>query len=411
MEYGCIGNPLGPSYSEEIHHLIGGYRYELKQLREDELREFFRAADFKGINVTIPYKQAVIPFLDGISDRAERIGAVNTIVNRDGKLYGDNTDYLGLTALLSREHITLKEKKILILGTGGTAKTAHAVAEDLGAREIVRVSRTGKDGALTYADAAALHADAEVILNATPCGMYPEIKPSPIGLSLFPRLESVIDVIYNPLRTTLLQEAGKRGLKTAGGLFMLVSQAVAAASLFFPDRPSADAEAIYRTLLRKKENLVLIGMPTCGKTSVGQIAAFLSERKCFDTDVLFRKKHVLSPAQYIEAYGEPAFRDAEAEIVAELSKVNSSVIAVGGGTVLREENVAALKKNGILVWLERPLDELRPAANRPLSNDKEKLEALWYTRRPIYQSVADVTVDAAGPISVAIADLIEKDLI
>ena len=411
MEYGCIGNPLGHSYSEEIHRLIGGYRYELKQLREDELPDFFAAADFKGINVTIPYKQAVIPYLDGISDRAGRIGAVNTIVNRGGKLYGDNTDFIGLSALLFREKIDLKAKKVLILGTGGTAKTALAVAEELGAREIVRVSRTGRDGAVTYADAASRHADAEILLNATPCGMYPEIAPAPIDPDLFPKLGSVIDVIYNPLRTTLLLEAEKRGLKTAGGLFMLVSQAVAAASLFFPDRAPADPEAVYRALLRKKRNLVLIGMPTCGKSTVGKTAAFLSEKRFFDTDVLFREKFALSPAEYIGIHGEKSFRDAEAEIVAGIAGENSSVIAVGGGTVLREENVAALKKNGVLVWLDRPLSLLRPSARRPLSSDAEKLAALYHERRPVYEAAADLRIDASGPVSEVIADLLGNHLI
>ena len=411
MEYGCIGNPLGHSYSAEIHRLIGGYRYELKQITEEELPAFLRTADFRGINVTIPYKQAVIPFLDEISPRAASIGAVNTIVNRNGSLYGDNTDFLGLSALLDRAGIGVSGKKVLILGTGGTAKTARAVVSERGAGKAIFVSRTGKEGAVTYEEAADRHADAEILINATPCGMYPEIAPSPVPLSRFPKLEGVADVIYNPLRTALLLEAGARGLKTAGGLFMLVSQAVAAASLFFPDRPLSDADAIYGALLRQKENLVFIGMPTCGKTTVGKEAAARLKKRFFDTDILFYEKYGETPAKFIEKYGENAFRNAETEVVLTVSKVNSSVIAVGGGTVLREENVRMLKKNGKLIWLDRPLSLLRPSKNRPLSQSREELAVLFRVRRPIYEAAADLTIDASGTVSAILADLSGNKLI
>ena len=411
MEYGCIGNPLGHSYSAEIHRLIGGYSYELMPLEERELAPFLRSGSFRGINVTIPYKQAVIPFLDAVSERAAAIGAVNTVVNRNGRLYGDNTDCIGLSALLDRAAIGIRGKKVLILGTGGTAKTARAVVSEKGAEEVILVSRTGKEGAVTYEEAASRHADAGVLINTTPCGMYPEIAPSPIGLSCFPGLESVVDVIYHPLRTTLLLEAKSRGLKTAGGLFMLVSQAVAAASLFFPDRPPADADAICGAMLRQKENLVFIGMPTCGKTTVGKEAAARFGRRFLDTDILFYGKFGITPAKYIEKYGENAFRNAETEVVSEVSRVSSSVIAVGGGTVLREENVRALKKNGKLIWLDRPLSLLRPSSDRPLSGSAGKLEALYSSRRPVYEAAADLRIDASGTVGAVLDALAGKDLI
>ncbi len=411
MEYGCIGFPLGHSYSEEIHRLIGGYRYELKPLTEEELPAFLNAGEFRGINVTIPYKQAVIPFLSGISDRAKRIGAVNTVVNRNGKLYGDNTGCAGLSALLPRAGIDPCGKKVLILGTGGTAKTAHAVCDSLGARQILRVSRTGKDGALTYEEAVGSHADAEILINTTPCGMYPDTAPAPISLDGFSRLTGVADVIYNPLRTTLRLKAEERGIPSAGGLYMLVAQAVAAASLFFPDRPPADPEAVYRALLREKENLVFIGMPSSGKTTVGRKCAKLAGRKFLDADRLFSDTLGITPADFIRRYGEEAFREEETKILLRVSEERGAVISVGGGAVLRRQNVEALKKNGTLIFLDRPLSLLKATPNRPLSGDPEKLAALFALRRPIYQHAADLTVDASGDLYAVVGKIREAGLL
>ena len=397
LTYGCIGEHLPHSFSKEIHGQIGGYAYELKELTPEELPAFMAARSFRGINVTIPYKQAVIPFLDEIDETARAIGAVNTVVNRNGKLYGFNTDLDGLTRLIRRIGLDLAGKKILIPGTGGTSRTAAFAAEKLGAREIRKISRTGRDGSLTYEEVLRDHTDAEIILNTTPCGMYPEPDARPLPLEPFHRLEGVADVIYNPLRTRLVLDARGRGIPAEGGLYMLVAQAVRASEHFLDTAyPDGLTDRIYERILRQKENIVLIGMPGSGKSAVGRILAGKTGRSLADTDQLVTEKAGKPIPDIFRENGEPAFRDLESEIIRELSKHGGQIISTGGGAVLRPENVNALRQNGRLFWLDRDPEALVPTDDRPLADTAEKMKQLYRVREPIYRAAADEIIPVTG---------------
>jgi len=408
LQYGCIGEHLPHSFSKEIHGQIGGYTYELKELAPEELPAFMTARSFRGINVTIPYKQAVIPFLDGIDETAEAIGAVNTVVNRDGKLYGFNTDLYGLTRLIRRTGLDLKGKKVLIPGTGGTSRTAAFAAEKLGAREIRKISRSGKDGSLTYGEALRDHADAEIILNTTPCGMFPEPDAQPLPLEPFCRLEGVVDVIYNPLRSRLVLDARSRGIPAEGGLYMLVAQAVRASEHFLDTAYPEDlTDRIYHRILRQKENIVLIGMPGSGKSAVGSLLAGKTGRPLADTDRLIVEKAGKPIPDIFREDGEPAFRDLETGIIRELSRHGGQIISTGGGAVLRPENVAALRQNGRLFWLDRNPDALVPTDDRPLADTADKMKQLYRTREPVYRAAADEIIPVEGTPG-DVASLIES---
>lgn len=390
MEYGLIGHPLGHSFSKEIHEALGKYRYELCDLEEKDLHSFLTQSDFHGINVTIPYKQAVIPYLSSISPRAKAIGAVNTVVCRDGQLSGYNTDFDGMRLGLTKAGITIRDKKVLILGTGGTSKTAYAVATALGAKKVFKVSRTAKDGALTYEQAYQRHPDADVIINTTPCGMYPNSADSPVDLNRFTELSGVFDVIYRPICTNLVLDAKKRGIPASGGLYMLTAQAVRAAELFTGEAFSKDRiDILYRNLLQQKRNIVLIGMPGVGKTHVGSRLSELLHRPFYDSDKVIVERIGMPIADYFAQFGEEAFRKIEAEVIAELSQLSGAVIATGGGSMTREENVRSVKRNGYLVFLDRPVDELKTSKDRPLSTDREKVRALFEVRYPIFLRIAD----------------------
>ena len=406
LTYGCIGEHLPHSFSKEIHGQIGGYAYELKELTPEELPAFMTARSFRGINVTIPYKQAVIPFLDEIDETARAIGAVNTVVNRDGKLYGYNTDLDGLTRLIRRIGLDLSGKKVLIPGTGGTSLTAAFAAERLGAREIRKISRTGRDGSLTYEEALRDHTDAEIILNTTPCGMFPQPDAQPLPLEPFPRLEGVVDVIYNPLRSRLVLDARSRGIPAEGGLYMLVAQAVRASEHFLDtEYPDSLTDRVYERILRQKENLVLIGMPGSGKSAVGRILAEKTGRPLADTDQLITEKAGRTIPAIFREDGEPAFRDLETGIIKALSVRGGQIISTGGGAVLRPENVTALRQNGRLLWLDRDPDALVPTDDRPLADTADKMKQLYLVREPVYRVAADETVPVEGTPE-DIADLI-----
>ena len=408
LMYGCIGEHLPHSFSREIHQQIGGYAYNLKELTPEELPAFLAARSFRGINVTIPYKQAVIPYLDGIDDTARAIGAVNTIVNRGGKLYGYNTDLDGLTRLIRRIGLDLRGRKVLILGTGGTSRTAAFAAEQLGAREIFRVSRTDREGSLTYEEALRGHADAEIILNTTPCGMFPDPDAQPLSLAPFSRLQGMADVIYNPLRSRLVLEARSRGVPADGGLYMLVAQAVRASELFLDTSyPDGLTDRIHEQILRQKENTVLIGMPGSGKSAVGRILAERTGRSFADTDQLIVEKAGKPITRIFREDGEPAFRDLETYVIRTVSKQGGQIISTGGGAVLRPENVAALRQNGRLVWLDRDPEALVPTDDRPLADTEAKMKRLYAEREPVYRAAADVIVPVkAAPEDVA--DAVER---
>ena len=280
MEYGCIGRSLPHSFSREIHELIGSYGYVLKEIEPEDLPAFMKSADFKGINVTIPYKQAVIPFLSRISENARAIGAVNTVVKRNGELFGDNTDFSGMDALLKRLGLDPSGKKVLILGTGGTSRTAGALMKARGAGEIVFVSRSQKDGAVSYEEAVRLHSDAGMIINTTPSGMFPKTEEQPVDLRMFPGLMGLVDAVYNPLRTNLVQQAEELGIRAEGGLYMLVAQAVYASELFTGRKlPDGRIDGIFKKIRSDKENIVLTGMSGAGKSALGKALQRITARK------------------------------------------------------------------------------------------------------------------------------------
>ena len=410
MKYGLLGEKLGHSFSKEIHARLADYEYELRELNAEELDALFRKKDFEAVNVTIPYKQTVIPYLDEISERAKTIGAVNAVVNRNGKLFGDNTDFAGMRALALHAGADMKNKKVLVLGTGGTSKTACAVAKDLGAREVLRVSRTKKEDAVTYEEAAEKHFDAQIIINTTPVGMFPKTNASPIDLSAFSKLEAVLDAIFNPLRTELVLTAQERGIIASGGLYMLVAQAVYASALFLDqDADEKKTDEVYKEILNEKQNIFLIGMPSSGKSSVGKKLAEMAGKEFEDTDAMLVKRFGEPIADYIRKNGEKEFRDAESEVIAEAAKERGKVIATGGGAILRKENVREMKRNGVTVFLDRDLSLLTATSDRPLSSTKEALERLYNERFPIYEKAADVTVKSNDEIG-AVAQAVRKEL-
>lgn len=395
MKYGLIGEKLGHSYSKIIHGMLGNSLYELKEIAPENLDEFMTKKDFLGINVTLPYKQAVIPYLDEIDDSAKNIGAVNTIVNRDARLYGYNTDYYGMIELFHHAKIDPHGKKAVILGSGGTSKTARAVLTTLGAREILTVSRSGENGTVTYNELYEKHSDAEIIVNTTPLGMYPNIYGCPIDISKFDSLRGVIDAVYNPINTTLVQKARNMGIAAEGGLYMLVGQAAIAYEKFFDNnKGSALIDKIYTELKNDKENIVLIGMPASGKSTVGKILAERLGRKFVDTDDIITDRIGMPISDYFKIEGEGRFREIETQVIKELADKTSLVIATGGGAILRHDNVENLKYNGRLFFIDRPLDKLVPTESRPLSSDRASIEKRYSERYSIYCALCDLRIDA-----------------
>ena len=395
MKYGCIGEKLSHSFSAQIHGMLGNAEYELREIAPENLAAFMQERDFCAMNVTIPYKQAVMPFLDEISEDAREIGAVNTVVNRGGRLVGYNTDFGGMTMLLKK---LLKEKglsdlqgqKALVLGTGGTGKTAVHVLKALRCTEIVRVSRNGRDGAVTYEEMYRDHTDAGFIVNTTPVGMYPHVDACPVDVDRFTCLKGVLDAVYNPLRTRLVQSAREKGVRAEGGLYMLVMQAVLAAEIFF-ERPICRemAEEVYRKVKQDRENIVLIGMPGCGKSTVGRYLASRLEREITDTDKVVEEEQQCSIAAIFAEDGEEAFRDLETDVIRRVSVTGGKIISTGGGAVLRMENVRYLRMNGQIYFLDRDLTQIRPTRSRPLSATQEDLEKRYRERYPIYIALCD----------------------
>ncbi|MBO5262030.1 MAG: shikimate dehydrogenase [Clostridia bacterium] len=399
MKYGVIGESLKHSFSPEIHAQIGDYQYEIKEIEPQKLEAFMEERDFCGINVTIPYKEKVIPMLDYVDPAALSIGAVNTVVNREGKLYGYNTDYSGMKALAQRIGLEIKGKKVLVVGTGGTSKTATRVLKDMGAREIIYVSNIEVNGAFTYEEVYAYHTDCEIIFNTSPVGMYPKNDGIPLNLESFEKLEGVLDVVYNPIRTNLVQRAHELGKKAQGGLYMLGAQAVYASNHFFGGSVDNSLfERVYKAVLSGKDNITLIGMPSCGKTTVGKLLSEMTGKNFVDTDALITEKIGMSIPEYFEKYGEAAFRTVECDVIKEVSAKNNQIIATGGGAVLNRDNVRRLKQNGLVYFLDRSLDLLCPTSDRPLSSNREAIEKRYKERYGIYCSSCDVLIN--GDLSV-----------
>ncbi len=410
MEYGLIGARLGHSFSREIHGMIADYEYTLCELDAPGVVRLFEERSFRAINVTIPYKETVIPLLDYVSPEAQRIGAVNTVVNRGGRLYGFNTDYAGAMALLKHAGIDPAGRSALVLGSGGTSKTLSAVLRDGGAREIFTVSRKPNGaGQISYDEAYREHSHAELIVNTTPVGMFPHLGAAPIDISRFPCLCGVADVIYNPLRTLPMLEARGRGIPAEGGLYMLAAQAVYASALFLGrEADPSDIDEVWRRVLQSKQNTVLIGMPSCGKSTVGRRIAELTGRRFIDTDELITKAAGYDIPTIFRERGEAGFRKIECEAVAEAAKESGAVIATGGGAVLNAENLRALRQNGVICFIDRPLSMLGGTPDRPLAQNDRALAALYARRYPIYTSAADVSIPGDGTVEETAQKLISR---
>lgn len=410
MKYGLIGEKLGHSFSPEIHRLLSDDPYELKELKPTELAEFIQSRLFAAINVTVPYKEAVMPLLDEIDKRAQEIGAVNTIINQNGRLIGYNTDFYGLSALIDYTGICLRDKTVLILGSGGTSKTAFAVAKSLGCREAVRVSRSGKEGCITYEQAKETYAHAEIVINTTPCGMYPRIGDSAISVTDFPALEGVIDAVYNPLRSKLICDARSLGIPAAGGLYMLVAQAACAAELFTGKTVTKERiESIYHQMVSAKQNVVLIGMPGCGKSTVGKVLAEQLGLDFIDTDAEIAQLENRTIPEIFSAKGVAGFRAIESAVIQQIAARQGCVIATGGGAVLDTNNMAALRENGRIYFIDRSLDKLCITSDRPLSSSLEALEQRYHERYNRYVSECDCRIVADDSIE-NVAKQIREDM-
>lgn len=397
MRYGLIGEKLGHSFSKIIHEQLADYTYDLIPLTREELDVFLTEKQFSALNVTIPYKETVIPYLDEVDAQAKKIGAVNTVVNRNGKLKGYNTDFYGFRYMLQHNGIDVKNKKALVLGKGGASKAVIAVLEEMGASEILTVYYKDTPATITYAACYRDHTDAEIIVNTTPVGMYPKADDCPIDLGKFPHLSGVADVVYNPLRTQLIVEAEKLGIPAAGGLEMLVAQAKYAVEIFLDTKidDSRIAE-INAGLMQERSNLVLIGMSGGGKTILGKNAAEKLGKTFVDTDHEIVKRIGMSIPEFFAKEGEAAFREIETEVLHELSSQNHLVISTGGGIVKNPINVDMMKRNGRIIWLKRDANLLQSGHGRPLAPDQAATEKLYQERLPLYTAVAEAIAENNG---------------
>lgn len=393
MAYGLLGRKLGHSWSPAIHAELGSVPYGLYEVEPEGVGRFLQETDLTAMNVTIPYKKDVIPFCAKLSETAKKLGSVNTLVKKADGWHGDNTDYYGFTYMAEQSGIQIKGRKCLVLGSGGASLTVVQALKDLGARSVTVISRSGEDN---YENLDR-HADADVIVNATPVGMYPASGAAPVELGKFPQCSGVLDLIYNPCRTALLMDAEKRGILHADGLTMLVAQAKRAAELFM-DKTIADSEIgrITKVLRKKMVNIVLIGMPGCGKSTVAKALSEELGMEMIDADNEIANTALASIPQIFAAGGETAFRKIETEVLEDLGKRTGIILATGGGCVTKERNYPLLHQNGIIVWLKREIDDL-PTEGRPLSQSAD-LKEMYRIRKPLYERFADVVVDNTGTV-------------
>lgn len=391
MECGLLGRKLAHSYSPQIHRYLGNYPYTLHELEENQVGAFLQNSHFTGLNVTIPYKKTVIPYCAELTDCAKKVGAVNTIVRKnDGSLIGHNTDYFGFYSMVLKSRLNVADKKVLVLGSGGAAVTVIAVLKELKANVVV-ISRTGENNYTNLH----LHADAAVIVNTTPVGMYPNVGVSPVDLALFPKLEGVLDLIYNPARTKLLLDAEEKGIITLNGLWMLVAQAKESAEWFTGTKiPDSIIQDIYNKLSCQMQNIVLIGMPGSGKSTVGHLLAQKLGRKFVDVDAEIESHTGMTIPEIFAKGGETQFREVETQILANICKESALVIATGGGCVTQECNYPHLHQNSLIIWLQREIEKL-PTNGRPLSQ-ATALKDMYALRKPLYSHWSDVTVDNNG---------------
>ena len=388
MICGLLGHKLGHSYSPQIHRELADYSYQLFEKEPDQIEAFLKGDNYHGINITIPYKKSVIPFCDRLTEQAQKLGAVNTIVRQtDGSLLGHNTDYFGFRSMAEKNGIHFTGKKVLVLGSGGASNTVCCVMRELGA-EVVVISRNGDNNYNNLN----LHSDCSAIVNATPVGMYPNTGLSPIDISRFPNLECVMDLIYNPAKTKLILDAEERGIPAENGLWMLVAQAKESAELFSSQKIcNARIQEIYNILKTQMENIILIGMPGCGKSTVGKLLAEKLGREFIDSDRCIEDYTGQTIPEIFSTIGEEGFRAIETHILSELGKRSGLVIATGGGCITRPENYPLLHQNGVVIWLQRDLDFL-PTHDRPLSQ-KSNLKEMYEARKPMYEKFADKIID------------------
>ena len=390
MRYGLIGEKLGHSFSKDIHERIADYTFDLKPLSKEEFKTFMEKKEFTALNVTIPYKKDVIPYLDEMDEHAKAIGAVNTIVNRDGKLKGYNTDFTGFLYMVKKHNVHMEGKKVLIIGNGGASAAIQAVVQHESAGSMVIVDVVPGNGAISYDEMFSSHLDAEIIINTSPIGMYPRIGNAPIDISMFHKCEAVLDVIYNPILTRLCFEAQEMDIKRVNGLEMLIAQAKQSVE-FFLDKSIDDQiiDDIYQDMLRERCNIVLIGMPSAGKTTIGKMLENRMQKEFIDLDDIIIEKAGKSIPEIFEESGEAGFRAIETEAAIEVSKLNNKIIATGGGTIKHKVNMDYLRQNGITIFIDRDVDKLISSdPNRPLSKSTDALEKMHAERLPLYQKYA-----------------------
>ena len=399
MRCGLLGKTLGHSLSPYLHSLLGDPDYRLFEVPEDGVADFINGGEWDALNVTIPYKKTVIPFCDSLSDRAQSVGAVNTLVRRDGRIYGDNTDFAGFCDMASG--ISFAGKKVAVLGSGGASATVQAAARFMGAREITVVSRSGN---CRYENKE-VYSDADILVNTTPVGMYPDADGAPLEPGIFTNLSAVLDLIYNPLRTRLVLEAQKLGIEARGGLRMLCTQAHEARRIFTGNEPELSADSLFSTVLRRKENIVFVGMPGCGKSTFARMIADRYKKTLFDTDSVIAERAGMTIPEIFEKYGEAHFRALEKEAVTEASLEMGAVIATGGGSVLDPDNRRMLRSNSFVIYLDCPVENLA-TAGRPLSSSQDKVRRLYRERAGIYREVSDAKIDVTQDNSRNIARII-----
>ena len=409
MEYGLIGEKLGHSASKEIHEQLADYSYELHPLTKEDFPIFMEEKAFRALNVTIPYKQAVIPYLTAMDENAKAIGAVNTIVNQNGSLYGYNTDMPGFLYMVKKNGINMEGKKVVVLGNGGASQAIQAGVKKMNpAKMIVVGNRTIKEGVLTYEQCFALHSDADIVVNTSPVGMYPNVDFSPVDLTHFPQCQAVIDIIANPLTTKLVAQARELGMKGITGLEMLIAQAKYAVEIFL-DTHLEDARIaeINMPLLKERSNLVLVGMSGGGKSTIGKRAAEKLGKGFVDTDELIIERIKMPIAEFFAKEGEPAFREIETKVIHEVSSRNNLVIATGGGIIKNPLNVEYLKRNGRLIWLKRDADLLQTGNGRPLAPDQAAAQKLYHERLPLYSAAAEAIADNNGTLEEGLSAVLQ----
>lgn len=414
MKYGLIGEHLGYSFSKQIQTRIAeienvkDYDYQLVELDKEEFKEFMEKKDFKGINVTIPYKKDVIPYLDEMDESAKAIGAVNTIINVDGKLKGYNTDFGGFLYMVKAHNVHMEGKKVLIIGNGGACAAVKAVCKHENAKDIVIVSRSANRGAISYDEMYTSHLDADIVVNTSPVGMFPNIVNAPIDVSWFHKLECVLDVVYNPILTRLCFEAQEADIKRVIGLEMLIAQAKYAFEIF--ENMSFDdsiIDEIKKEMLKDRCNIVLIGMPSAGKTTIGKMLEEKLGKEFFDLDDMIIAKAGKSIPEIFQESGETGFRAIETEVAIEASKMNNKIIATGGGVVKHKVNMDFLRLNGITIFIDRDIDKLISSdPNRPLSSSKQALQQMYKERYPLYQKYATYVAVNNANIDETVDDIV-----